>query len=100
MFESILEKVLINNVGPYVTGIDKKNLKVGIWSGDIVVKNITIKPEVFKTLDIPVELKYSSVGSLKIDISWTHLASQPVVVSLEDVFIVVQPISKDAWKHD
>lgn len=30
MFETVLEKILINHFGKYILGLDKKNLKLGV----------------------------------------------------------------------
>lgn len=46
MFESLLERILTKILGNYVTGIDSNNLKIGIWSGNVVIQNVSIKPEV------------------------------------------------------
>lgn len=43
MFESILEKVLLKAAGDYIEGIDSNNLKVGIWGGDVVIENVSLK---------------------------------------------------------
>jgi len=100
MLESILEKVLINNIGPYVNGIDKKNLKVGIWSGDVVIGNISIKPEAIEKLGLPIVIKQSHIGKLTLNLNWKSIASRPVEVFLEDVLIVVHPLDKERWSFD
>jgi vacuolar protein sorting-associated protein 13A/C len=46
MFEKILEKILLNYFGKYLTGFDKNNLKLGVWSGNVVIENMMLKPEV------------------------------------------------------
>lgn len=43
MFEKILEKVLMKAAGDYIDGIDSQNLKVGIWGGDVVIENVSLK---------------------------------------------------------
>ena len=97
MFEAILEKILVNNVGPYINGIDKKNLKVGIWSGDVVISNISIKSEIIKMLGLPFVMKYSFVGKLTLKVSWKSIASRPVELNIEDVFIILQPLDQEKW---
>ena len=97
MFEKILEKVLLNNVGQFIEGIDKNNLKIGIWSGDIVIQNIAVKPEVIQMLELPVKMKYSFVGKLSVSVPWKNLGSKPVEIVLEDVYIIMEPVGKDDW---
>ena len=100
MLETILEKVLVNNLGPYVTGIDKKNLNIGIFSGNVVIGGISIKPEAIEMLGLPITLKFSFIGRLTLQLSLKAIASRPVEVVLEDVFIVVQPTNMEDWSHD
>ena len=99
MLETIFEKILVNSLGPYVNGIDKKNLKFGVFGGDIVIEKISLKPEAIEMLGLPITLKYSFIGKLIIKLSLTSISSKPVEVILEDVFVNFQPVSKEAWKY-
>lgn len=57
MFESILEKYLLNNFGQFISGLDRSSLHLGIWSGNIVIENVNIKPLLLEMLGIPLILK-------------------------------------------
>lgn len=46
MFEKILEKILIQYFGKFIIGLDKNNLKLGVWSGNVVIENVNINPEI------------------------------------------------------
>ena len=48
MFEKILERVLLSHFGKYLTGFDKNNLKLGVWSGNVVIENVNLKPEIIE----------------------------------------------------
>ncbi len=98
MFELLLEKVLLNIVGPYIQGIDRQNLQLGIWSGNVSVHNVSIKPEILKILELPFKMKFSSVGRLNATIPWSNLGSKPVEIVLEDVMIVLLPIDPEDWE--
>ena len=39
MKEKIVENILNKFLGDYVTGIDKNNLNLGVWSGDLLIKD-------------------------------------------------------------
>ena len=69
MFESILEKVLNKFLAQYVDGLDKENLSVGIWSGDVEVKNVTLKSDILLMLELPLLIKFSHIGNLKLKVS-------------------------------
>ena len=98
MLESILQKILVNNAGKYIDGIDKEKLKVSLWSGSITIKGISIKKEVIKMLNMPVNMKFSHLGELKLDIPFKNLGSKPVEASLTNVFIILEPADKDTWE--
>jgi len=99
MFERVLEKILLNVIGPYVDGIDKSNLKVGIWSGKAEVSNISVKPEVLSMFDLPLQMIFSSIGKLSLSVPWKYLGSKPVEIILEDVYIIIHPQDREKWKH-
>ena len=46
MFEKILEKILIQYFGKFIIGLDKNNLKLGVWSGNVVIEKVNINPEI------------------------------------------------------
>ena len=98
MFESILNNILQKQLGNFILGLDPNNLKLGVWSGNIVIENVSIKPDIIQMLELPLNLNFSSVGKLKISIPWSRLSSSPVEVVLEDVFIILTPQRKDDWK--
>ena len=78
MFESILERILNTYFGQFITGFDSNNLHLGVWKGDIKIENVSIRPDLMDTLEFPVKIIYSSIGSLIIKIPWTKLYSMPV----------------------
>jgi vacuolar protein sorting-associated protein 13A/C len=97
MFESILEKILVNNLGQFIEGLDRDNLKLSIWSGNIVIENISIKPEVLNMLELPVKMKFSYLGRLKLSVPWKSLGSKPVEVLLENIYVVLEPVARESW---
>lgn len=44
-------------------------------------------------MDLPIEVKAGSIGKLSIDIPWTTLYTEPVLVHIQDILIVVVPIT-------
>lgn len=43
-------------------------------------------------LNLPIEIKAGTIGKVRLQIPWTSLWSQPIVVNIEDLHIVVGPI--------
>ena len=98
MFERILEKVLLNVLGPYIEGIDRNNFKLGLWKGSVSISQVALKPEILEMLDLPLKMNYSSIGNISISIPWKNLGSKPIELVIEDIHLILQPIDKDSWK--
>lgn len=92
MFEKILEKILIQYFGRFITGLDKNNLKLGVWSGNMVIENVNLNPEVIELIELPLKLKRSSIGKMTIKIPWKKLSSAPVEITIENIFVTVIPL--------
>jgi len=100
MFETILQRVLLSNLGKFINGLDKQNLKLGFWSGDVTIDNISLNPLFIKSLGLPLKMLYSHVGHLSMQVPWKSLGKAPIEVVLEDVFIIIEPVEKRAWTID
>lgn len=97
MFEALLEKILLNYFGKFISGLNSNNLHLQIWSGDVSIENVNLRPEIMDLIDFPITLIHSVIGKLKIKANWSKLSSEPVEITLEDVFVLVGPKPKDQW---
>lgn len=43
MFEGLLADVLDSLAGSFIQGLDRQNLNVGIWSGDVVLSDLQVR---------------------------------------------------------
>lgn len=98
VFESLVEKLLTTYAGDYIGGIESKNLSIGVLSGKVVVENIFVKPGVLDILGAPVQLKYSTVGKIDLQIPWKSLGSSPVQAQIEKILLVLSPKDPKDWK--
>ena len=48
-------------------------------------------------LRLPLKLLMGKIGKLKIDVPWSSLSSDPVIINIESVNIVVQPEGRNEW---
>ena len=62
MFEKLLEHILTKYFGKYIEGLNGKNLKMGVWSGNVLIQNVKVKASTFDELNLPIELKFSHIG--------------------------------------
>lgn len=97
MAKRIILRLLDETLGQYVEGIDKNDLEVSLLRGRIRAANLTLRPEAFAKLQLPLTVAAGHVGSLSLDVPWTALMSEPVVLTLERVFIVLRPSASGAF---
>lgn len=68
MFEAQLAYYLDRYLGQYVYGLDAKALKVSVFSGDVVLTNLKLKPSALADLKLPINVKAGLLGSLKLKV--------------------------------
>ncbi|XP_031245704.1 vacuolar protein sorting-associated protein 13A isoform X2 [Mastomys coucha] len=94
VFESVVVDVLNRFLGDYVVNLDESQLSLGIWKGAVALKNLVIKENALRELDVPFKVKVGHIGSLKLKIPWKNLYTQPVEAVLEDIFLLIVPSSR------
>ena len=111
MFERYLTDALTTHFGHFIENLDADKVRVSAWSGELVLKDLSLKPNAFDHLmpDCPVELAHGSVGNLELRIPWSVFRSQlkfggrqmpsshylsttaPCSIILSDVNILITP---------
>lgn len=92
MFESVVATLLNRFLGSYIENFDTKQLNIGIWSGDVRLKNLRLKKESLDKFKLPVDVKFGHLGELTLLIPWSNLKGKPVKVIIEDVYLLASPI--------
>ena len=46
MFEDVLNSLIARFLGEYIKDIDKKDLKVSMWKGDVKLKNLVYNKQI------------------------------------------------------
>jgi RNase P/RNase MRP subunit POP5 len=87
MAKQVLLNFLIQHLGNFVDGLSKENLRLGIFSGNLELRNLTLKADVFDSLNLPIRLVYGVIKSINIKIPWTNLGKSPVVVNISNVLL-------------
>uniref|UniRef100_A0A3Q1IKJ5 Uncharacterized protein n=1 Tax=Anabas testudineus TaxID=64144 RepID=A0A3Q1IKJ5_ANATE len=103
VFESVVVDVLNRFLGDYVVNLDSSQLKLGIWGGDAVLKNLEIKENALSQLDIPFKVRAGHIGRLQLKIPWKNLYNQSVEATLDGVYLLIVPtasIKYDAEKEE
>ncbi|EGD72812.1 hypothetical protein PTSG_04539 [Salpingoeca rosetta] len=99
MLEQYVQRVVAGYLEDYVTNFDASQLNLSFWHGKATLANLNLNTAVLQeTLELPpcLRLAHGRVGRLIIEIPWTRIGSEPVVVTLEDVHCTLMSIDADA----
>ncbi|KKZ60828.1 hypothetical protein EMCG_04514 [[Emmonsia] crescens] len=91
MLEGIVANLLNRFLGMYVKNFDAGQLNVGIWSGDVKLRNLELRREALDQLHLPLNVVAGHLGELTLSIPWSNLRGQPVKVHIQDVFLLAAP---------
>lgn len=91
VFESVVANLLNTYLGHFIDDVNASQLQLGVWKGNVELKDLAIKEDAFSTLDLPFKVVHGHVGKLTAVVPWSSLYSSPVKLSLEDVFVVAVP---------
>jgi vacuolar protein sorting-associated protein 13A/C len=95
MVKGLVVKVLQDNLGDYIDGLTPENFEMQIFGGSITLENVGLKREGMDSLNLPITINSGFVQRLSVQIPWSNLSSKPVVVTIEDVFVVATPKDPD-----
>ena len=88
MFEGKLASVLNDVLGAYAHGISTRDLRVAVFTGNIVLRDVRLRVEALNALGLPFRVQSGVVGKLALKIPWASLGKNPVVARVEDVYVV------------
>nr|GEV02157.1 vacuolar protein sorting-associated protein 62 [Tanacetum cinerariifolium] len=93
MFEAHVLHLLRRYLGEYVHGLSSEALRISVWKGDVVLKDLKLKAEALNSLQLPVTVKAGFVGTITLKVPWKGLGKEPVIVLIDRVFILAHPAS-------
>lgn len=100
MLEGLVAGLLNRFLGMYVKNFDPAQLKVGIWSGDVKLRDLELRREALDQLKLPINVVEGHLGALTLVIPWSNLRGAPVKVFIEDVFLLASPKEEAAYDED
>ena len=56
-----------------------------------MLKNLKLKTDALKGLNLPVKVEAGFLGSLTVKVPWASLGKEPVIVEIDRVFLLVGP---------
>lgn len=90
-FQQILTGILNKYIGTYFEDIDASQLTGNIFGGGVSLHNLKLRPTVFESLGIPFHVIAGKCGTLEVKYSITKLYSEPVIVNLRDLYVLIVP---------
>ncbi|OEH75026.1 hypothetical protein cyc_00742 [Cyclospora cayetanensis] len=91
MLESVVERLLSRYLAQYVEGISRDKLSVAVWSGNVELEDLHIKPDVSDLLGIPFRVLWGRIQKIKITIPWSRMGSAPVCVEVAGLHVLLEP---------
>ncbi|XP_021714350.1 uncharacterized protein LOC110682332 isoform X2 [Chenopodium quinoa] len=84
-------QLLKRYLGEYVHGLSLEALRVSVWKGDVVLKDLKLKAEALNSLKLPVTVKAGFIGTITLKVPWKSLGKEPVIVLIDRVFVLADP---------
>ncbi|XP_043273461.1 vacuolar protein sorting-associated protein 13A-like isoform X2 [Venturia canescens] len=100
MFEGAVAAFLNRLLGRYVEDLDTEHFNVGIFSGETYLTDLKLKPESLYQLGLPIRVEIGIIGKVSLKIPWTGLFTQPIILSIEDIYIVAVPATSGRYNHE
>ena len=97
MLEGLVANLLNRFLGMYVRNFDPKQLNVGIWSGDVKLRDLKLRREALDQFHLPLNVVEGHISSLTLQIPWSNLRGKPVRINIEDVFLLAAPQEDQAY---
>ncbi|GAB4828173.1 hypothetical protein Ancab_035090 [Ancistrocladus abbreviatus] len=91
MFEAHVLHLLRRYLGEYVHGLSAEALRISVWKGDVVLKDLKLKAEALNSLKLPVTVKAGFIGSITLKVPWKSLGKEPVIVLIDRIFVLAYP---------
>ena len=87
---------VLEYLGQYLDGLDKKQVKLKLWQGDLSIENVQLKPAALDdllqdNLKLPWGLAWGKVKVLRLKVPWSSLKKDSVVVSLDGIEVIAMP---------
>jgi hypothetical protein len=74
--------------GDYVDGLTPENLRVQVLAGTITQTDLSLKAEALAQLQLPVVVRAGRLRKFHVEVPWSRITSEPVVVHIVGVTVL------------
>ncbi|KAK9766018.1 Vacuolar protein sorting-associated protein 13 [Basidiobolus ranarum] len=100
MFEGVFASVINKFLGDYVDNLETSQFNVGVWKGDVVLRNLKLKKEALDKFNLPINVVEGYLGELTCKIPWHNLKNQPVRVYINNVYLLATPSGESEYNQE
>ncbi|KAF9807645.1 hypothetical protein SFRURICE_008858, partial [Spodoptera frugiperda] len=97
--ESYVTPILLSYVDKYVRDFKPADAQVSLWGGGVALHNLVLKADVLQQeVALPFTLVSGRIHELLIQVPWTKIMSEPIVVTIDTIECVLSlnpPVSPD-----
>ncbi|CAF1265249.1 unnamed protein product [Rotaria sordida] len=91
VFENVVGYLLDKYLSDYIENLDTKKLKVDLWSGNVVLENLYLKPNALADLNLPVTISLGYLEKLTLQVPWKNIYKQATKATIDGLFLLVVP---------
>eukprot|EP00929_Paragymnodinium_shiwhaense_P000204 TRINITY_DN10044_c0_g1_i2.p1 TRINITY_DN10044_c0_g1~~TRINITY_DN10044_c0_g1_i2.p1 ORF type:complete len:2722 (-),score=650.48 TRINITY_DN10044_c0_g1_i2:259-8424(-) len=100
MLESALESLLLQVLAPYVEGVTRDKLHVGIFRGCIELRDLIVKPDALAQLGLEeFRVRSGRIALLRLAIPWTKLHAGKLRCKVEALHLLVEHVA-EKWSPE
>ncbi|KAH9505957.1 Vacuolar protein sorting-associated protein 13D [Dermatophagoides farinae] len=101
MLESFAAWILNTYIGDYFGNVNTHQLRMSLKNGEIELEHLPLKRDLIRYLGLPLEANDGFIGKISIKFpSWSSFTSEPLVISIEDLFLIVKPITNFSYNEE
>lgn len=91
MFEDFITGLIQDYADRYLLGFDSKQLSISWTKGDIHASDLAVNPAALHDLHPSLKVAHGNIGSLRLKVNYLRPKSEPFIITLDDVYLVVIP---------
>jgi hypothetical protein len=97
MLEGVLANFLNRTIGQYVENLEYSQLNVGVWKGDVVLKDLRLRKDALDRFELPIDVLEGYLGELTLKVPWSDLGRSPVRIYINNLFLLATPKAESSF---
>lgn len=91
MFEAHVFYLMQQYFGEYIEGLSVDSLRISLWKGIVVFKDLRLTAEALSSWNLPVTIKAGFIGTIRSQVSWKCLlGKEPASLLIDRLFVIAE----------